>query len=321
MIIKYENFISESKFEDIESEYHSIGEYIESVCKGDDYLLKIVSNYIKDVDVSVDISNAVNILEDFDKKQLFYRIYNYINSGSEKEKDPEIMTNIVFENANLKAGKNVFLSFLKGLTALGLKSIDKVKSPPQGYLFYYNSKDISVSSIKSVFGRFKSLSMLIGKIEYIHDNSDIFYGIKNDLTFEYGFCTEGTIIPIGDFKITNGILNWLMLLQSASALSLKRDLIHMDVKKMILFGRITAEVPKLNINTQQKEGPLFNDGVVSFGYYGIGKWDGGKLEDESFTNIKNNFKNFLSKYKWSEQILVSISYNSFWVYLNIKLKS
>ena len=320
MIVKYGNFILESKFEDIEKEYHSIGEYIESVCKGNDYLLSIISHYISDVDTDINISNAVNLLEDFDRKQLFYRVYNYINNGEEKEKDPEIMANIVFESANLKAGKNVFLSFLKCLTALGLKSIDKVKTPPQGYLFYYTSKDINVGSLKSIFNRYKSLSMLIDKIEYIHNTSDIFYGIKNDLTFEYGFCTDGNIIPIGDFKITKGILNWLLLLQSPSAMSLKRDLVHLDINKLILFGRIVNEVPKANVNTKQKEGPFFNQDVVSFGYYGIGKWDAGELESDSFLTIKNNFKTFLSKYKWSEKILVSVTYNQFWVYLNIKLK-
>ena len=71
MISKYSNFILESKYQDLEKEYHSIGEYIEKVTKENDYLLSIVSNYIKESDTDIRISNAVNLLPDFDKKQLF----------------------------------------------------------------------------------------------------------------------------------------------------------------------------------------------------------------------------------------------------------
>ena len=59
---------------------------------------------------------------------------------------------------------------------------------------------------------------------------------------------------------------------------------------------------------------------MTFGYYGVGKWDNGKLDVGEFENIKNNFKIWLSKFKWSEKILVSVTNNSFWVYFNFKLK-
>jgi hypothetical protein len=60
MISNYSNFIIESKYQDLEKEYHSIGEYIEKVSKGNDYLIGLISNYIKDYDTDIRISNAVN---------------------------------------------------------------------------------------------------------------------------------------------------------------------------------------------------------------------------------------------------------------------
>jgi len=37
-------------------------------------------------------------------------------------------------------------------------------------------------------------------------------------------------------------------------------------------------------------------------------------------NIKNNLRTFLSKYKWSEKVMININPDKFWIFINIKLK-
>jgi len=321
MIRKYNDFISESKYNEIESEYHTIGEYIEKVSKDNDYLINIISNYINDVDTDIRISNAVNLLKDFDKKQLFYRVYNYLNSG-EEDKDVDIMTNVVYENQNseVKAGRNIFTSFLKCLTALGLKDTPKLEEPKEGFLLYYESKDVDVKDLKSVFSRFRSLNTFTDLIEYSFNTCRIYYGIKCDLTFEYGFFTDKNIV-VGSFKINKSNLNWLLLLQSPSSMPLKRDIINLDVRTLLLFGKISNEIKNYNINAQSRRGPIIKDDVITFKFEGVGRWDNGKLDLGEYETIKSNFKNWLMRYNWSKDVLINISYGSFWVYFNIKVKS
>lgn len=320
MIKKFGDFIIESKYDDIKSEYHSIGEYIEEVSKNNEYLLSIISHYLDDVDTNIRISNAINLLDEFDKKQLFYRIYNYLESG-EKEKDVDIIADVVYEDIdhNTKAGKHMFVSFLKCITALGHKSISKSSESKDGFLFYYTTKDIDVKDLKLIFNRFKSLSMFLNRVDYTFNKCLLYFGIKYDLTFEYGFYTD-KLTMVGEFKLNKSNLNWLLMLQSPSANSLKKDIVNLDIKKLNIFCKIALEMKKYSLDSQSKTGPTINDDIITYGFYGVGKWNNGKLEEDDYQNLKSNFKNWLTKYKWCEDVLVSITHNQFWVYFNIKVK-
>jgi hypothetical protein len=317
MINKYKLFIAESKFDEYKKEYHSIGEWIEEVSKDDDYLQSIISNYIHDIDTDINISNAVNMLQDFDLKQLFYRIYNYINNG-EKEKDVDIMANVeITENVKF-GGKNMLQSFLKSLTGLGLKE-SFVSESKNNFFLFYTSKNVSVLKLKTVFNRFRSLSMFIDRIKYDLNDCDVYYGIKQDMVFEYGFLCDNEEIKIGSFKINKSTLKSLLLLQSPSALPLKRDILSLDFSDLVLLCTITREMQNYKLSSKSK-GPILKDGVLSFGYYGVGKWDNDVLDEGEYYNIRNNFKNWLIKFKWSDKILVSITHNEYWIYLNFKIK-
>lgn len=321
MIKTYYGFIKESKYEDIQSEYHSIGEYIEDVCKDDEYLLKIVSNYIKDFDTDIRISNAVNLLNEFDKKQLFYRVYNYLNNG-EKEKEPDIMTNVIIDDYTVEsiiAGKNIFRTFLKSLTALGLKNISKSTNPLDGFLLYYSSKSVDIYKIKMVFERFKSLSIFIDHIDYTFNEIEVYYGITTKMTFEYGIYTDKKLV-IGEFKLNKSNLNWILLSESPSANSIKKDLIVNDMRSLSLFSKIANDFKLYPISSKSKSGPVLEGDIITFGFYGIGKWNNGVLDSDDLMNIKNKLKSWLMKFKWSDSILVNVSSDSFWVYFNIKIK-
>ena len=71
---------------------------------------------------------------------------------------------------------------------------------------------------------------------------------------------------------------------------------------------------------EKKLSPMLKDRIISFGYFGVGRWDNGKIDEGELMNIKNNLRTFLSKYKWSEKVMINVNPDRFWVYINIKLK-
>ncbi|MEN6292179.1 MAG: hypothetical protein ABFD07_09245 [Methanobacterium sp.] len=130
-IKKYIEFILESQ------ESQSIGGWIESVA--DDYVLNLVSQYIQDVEPSVRLSNAIDILPDFEKEELSKKVKDYIG-GVEQPQDVDMVAIVDSGELleNLQAGRNVFKSFLKLLTAMGLKEHQPDWSKtPQEFLIYF----------------------------------------------------------------------------------------------------------------------------------------------------------------------------------------
>ena len=313
-IKKYIEFILESQ------ESQSIGEWIESVA--DDYVLNLVSQYTQDVEPSVRLSNAIDILPDFEKEELSKKVKDYIN-GVEQSQDVDMVASVNSGELleNVQAGRNVFKSFLKLLTAMGLKEHQPDWSKtPQDFLIYFLFENVDMSNLKMFASRFKSLDLFINSIDYNVNICQLYFGIKTDLTFEYGVKTD-VVTPIGSFKMNKSSYNWIMLLDSLSSAPLKRQLIDLDINRLSLFSKIKTSMSGWNPGyAEKKSTPQITGDVISFGYYGVGKWDNGKLDEGEFENIKNNFKTWLSKFKWSEKILVSVTNNSFWVYFNFKLK-
>ena len=228
-------------------------------------------------------------------------------------------TELIKENNEVIGGKNIFKSFLKCITALGLKGIKKSQKIPDGYLLYYLTDSISIVDIKSVLSRFKSINLFIKKIDYTQNEVKLFYGIKNDLTFTYGF-HDTKVSPIGGFKLNKSSLNYIILQQSPSANAIKHDLVSLDMKKITTLSKINIDFSKFPIKYKSKYGPDIKDDIITFGYLGIGIWNNGVLDENDFIRIKNEFKNWLKLYKWSNNIVFNITYESFWVYFNLKLK-
>ena len=72
MIKRYLDFIKESQI----NGFNSLGEWIESLMN-DEYVRNIVARYTKDSDASINLSNAINILDDNTKDEIKYQIDNY----------------------------------------------------------------------------------------------------------------------------------------------------------------------------------------------------------------------------------------------------
>ena len=71
---------------------------------------------------------------------------------------------------------------------------------------------------------------------------------------------------------------------------------------------------------QQTMTPQLVEKTLTFGYLGLGKWDNGQLDPGEIENVKQNLKNYLIKYKWSEKVLVAAKPQNLWVLIHIKLK-
>ena len=71
MIKRYLEFIKENQV----NGFNTLGEWVESLMD-DEYVRNIVARYTKDSDASIDLSNAINILDDNAKDEIKYQIDN-----------------------------------------------------------------------------------------------------------------------------------------------------------------------------------------------------------------------------------------------------
>lgn len=165
LIKKYLQFISESNIED----FNSFGEWLESL-SDDEYILNIVNRYIddhnklyggQDINPTIDLVNAVNLLDDRVKNEIKSQIDKYLEIGIE-EKKPTLISStdtsellgesIEVQSEVSMAGKGIFNSFLKSLTALGLKeSNPNWALCPEDFLLYYSFENLNVDAVRQIF--------------------------------------------------------------------------------------------------------------------------------------------------------------------------
>lgn len=318
MIKRFKDFV----FENYNVEIHnSIGEYIEELSLNDKHIQMLSSQFTGDINPSIRLSNAINLLDDLKKVELLKRVENYLNGV---EGDTKVSTIIDVDTVDSDSilesyGKSVVNTFFKCLTALGFKeSAQQTKEVPNEFLIFFKFNVVESSKLESVFKRFKSLHAI--KIDYTQPNISLYFGIKCDDTFEYGYYYD-ELNPIGNFKLTKSTFNKLKLSDLKSTSGLRKILVDLNFEDIKLLCKIKTEIEKFNPGYfEQKAAPIVNGRVITFAYYGTGKWDNGKLDIGEFENIKNNFKSYLIKYPWSDKIMMNITANNFWVYIQIKLK-
>ena len=319
MIKRYLDFIKESQI----NGFNTLGEWVESLM-GDEYVRNIVARYTKDSDASIDLSNAINILDDNTKDEIKYQIDNYLQNGIE-EKDPQFLISTDLEELTESeitvAGKGIFISFLKSLTSLGQKEVQPSwEKCPDGFLLFYHYPNLQSEDVKQVFSRFKSLTRYLDMIDYQKNETDLYFGIKCDGNFEYGVHYD-VLKPIGQFRLSQSVIKWICQIESKSASSLKKELVNLTLSDVITLGKIKTDMLTFNPGYHEKKlSPMLKDRVISFGYFGVGRWDNGKIDEGELMNVKNNFTTWLLTKRWGNKVLISVKPNSFWLYLHLKLK-
>jgi hypothetical protein len=319
MIKNYLEFIKENQI----NGFNTLGEWVESLIS-DEYVRNIVARYTKDSDHSIDLSNAINILDDKTKQEIKAQIDYYLENGIE-EKEPQFTASTdlepLTESEITVAGKGIFISFLKSLTSLGQKEVQPSwEKCPDGFLLFYHYPNLQSEDVKQVFSRFKSLTRYLDMIDYQKNETDLYFGIKCDGNFEYGVHYD-VLKPIGQFRLSQSVIKWICQIESKSASSLKKELVNLTLADVITLGKIKTDMLTFNPGYHEKKlSPMLKDRVISFGYFGVGRWDNGKIDEGELMNVKNNFTTWLLTKKWGSKVLISVKPNSFWLYLHLKLK-
>jgi len=314
MIKRYLDFIKEDF-----SGFNSLGEWVESLIE-DQYVKNIINRYTQDIDPEIELSNAINILDKRIQNEIRTQIENYLQNGIQ-EKEPEVLASTDLEMLGESAGKGIFTSFLKSLTALGQKETNpNFEKCPDNFLLFYYYPNLDATIVKQIFTRFKSLSMYLDTIDYGKNEVNLYFGLKSDGVFEYGIGYDD-LTPIGQFKINQSIIKWMLSLDSKSAHSLKKELVNLTLVDILTLSKIKSDMKEFNPGYHEKKGQvIIKDRIISFAWYGVGKWDNGKLDEGELMNIKTNFTNFVLGKKWGEKILISVKPSSFWLNIHIKLK-
>lgn len=305
MIKKFGSYLLESSYADAVAEEGTFGRWVEKKVSNDDYLKSIISPFLVSFDPDIRIANAVEFLSDFDKKQIF----KMLTSKS---------TRLTESIQGMVAGKGVFVSFLKVITALDVGQPKKV--PHKDYLIFYETNEVNDDLVIGLFGRFQSLKQIYSR-EVENQSVKLYYGLNANLDFVYGVSLVSGLFIMGTFKVTQSILTYLLGLSSPSFALCKMDLSSLNIEDLKLMKKIFFFMKGYPLGDAQKFEPIFSSGVLTFSYFGVSKWDNGVIDSMEYDNIKTNLKTRLSSESWSSRILLNVSAkDSFWLKINYKLK-
>jgi len=221
-----------------------------------------------------------------------------------------------------KAGKGVFKSFLKTLTALGYKDISQdYKHSKDGFIAYFEQEEVSSFEARTIFKRFKSLTQYIGLIDGSKDKLKMYFGIKNSAKLEYGISYEDKLLPIGSFKLSNSTIKWILGLDSKSSSSFKKLIVNISYNDLLTFGRIKEDMKDYKPGFYSKRSyPTISDNVITFGYKGFGEWINGNFSDEQLNELKSNLKKWMSNKKWKSKVMIKLDTSNFWINIHFKTK-
>ena len=339
MIKKYLQFIKES-LDKSRQDFNSLGEWVEylyDLYSNDEEKLSNLKSIVNrnfntkgtdslnSIDSDIRLSNAINLLDDNVQKEMESNILDFFENGT-LEKEPVISVSTDLESLTeseiTKAGRGIFHSFLKTLTALGQKEkSSEIERCPDNFLLFYFYENLEAEIVKQVFSRFKSLIPYLEHIDYGKNEVSLYFGVKCDGELEYGVSYDDNFTPFGSFKLTQSVIKWVNNLDSKSAFALKKELVNLSYSDIIVLGKVKSEMTQYNPGYHEKRlKPELKDRVMSFGYQGIGVWDNGKLDESELMNLKNNFVTWLLSKNWGSKVLISVKPSSYWLFIHIKLK-
>jgi len=335
MIKKYNQFIKENKYVDLETQHGSMGEYIESMNKDLDdeqkaSFSRIVGKYldVEENPMDVRMASAINTLKSFDQRMLAKELQDEFSIKESVTTDDQKDVANDFEN-DLKeysvAGSGALRSFLKVISALGINDIQKSKDCPNTFFSIYIHRALNNMTLKDALMRFKSLSWGQKVInDYLYQDIDIYYGIKwsgKAFNFEYGLIiNKEERHPVGEFKLTNSIINKFRGIKSKSIQTLNTDLGRYDVKIMKMMMRMKMELLDYEPGKYvEKSAVTINKELITISYNGLGSWTAGEFSGD-IEDIKDDFKGWVLQRKWSKYVLVSVKPKDMNIHFTIKVK-
>lgn len=322
------NEYSENKYKELEEKWGSLGEYIENIQKDlkeeqELDFLRVVGKYLESKP-DIRLSNSVNLLNEYDQRLLVKEIQDdFLNESSITSK--EFLKDI--EDISL-SGKGGFNSFIKVINALNLPEIKPdIDNCPKDFSLIFSMESLNKERLLNTMKRFKSLSPAIRIIENIEDNIiGLYFGLKYEskrFWIEYGLLADDKRYIVGEFKFGSPQFRKMMERKNKVLKPFQEEMKSVDLKDLKILMEIKNDFTNFSPGYfHRKSNALIKDNVLIQGYYGIGKWDSGILSKESYTLLKDEFKEWvLSHNKWKDKVLINIKPGKFWVYFKIKLKS
>lgn len=314
--------ILESKYEDLKKEYGSLGQYAEHIgdeCQDKERFEQIVNKYLVDYNPQIRIANSVEQLTQWDKMTLI----------SELERECLVTESLSDDiAANEFGGKGSFGSFIKVLTALGIKelTIDNKKCS-KDYIILYDYKMINKDDLLRVLNRFQSLGLAKKKVtESDKPTFGAYYAVKYNqkLYIEYGLLIEeDKKEKIGEFVLNSSSLKSLLNLKNAPITQFIESFKSADLSKLIELSRIKKDLEIYSpgyFNKKSESYITIKDYVIQVDVYGLGEWSGPNLGELELDKYKDNFNEWVLTKKWSSEVLTSVKASDFWFHFKIKLK-
>lgn len=319
---KGDEIINENEYVEIESEYGSIGEYIEDIkaklpSDKEVEFKRIIGDYISDeTNLDIRLANAVNNLKKFDQRMLSKAIKNSLNESIEVSED-------IVED--VKLGKGAFNSFIKVLNALNFKEIKPNREEcPEDFAIIYTFKEIERTVIKDTIKRFRSLDKIYQSMNTLADRVEVYFGIKgikNTFFIEYGIMDEDKRLNLGEFKITQSSYKKILNMESKCLSSLQEELTGLDLSDLKTLMTIKRDLITFEPGFHfEKSNCIIKDNILSIGFYGLGQWNSGKLDKDNFDLLKTEFKKWVLTKKWKKLVQFNIKPDKFWVKFNVKVK-
>lgn len=316
-----------NKYTELEEKWGSLGEYVENFQKelNDNTkeldFLRVIGKYLESKP-DIRLANAVDSMNEYDQRLLVKELQDdFLNEGITAK---EFLKDI--EDISL-SGKGGFNSFIKVINALNLPEIKPdIDNCPKDFSLIFSMESLNKERLLNIMKRFKSLSSAIRIIENIEDNIiGLYFGLKYEskrFWIEYGLLADDKRYIVGEFKFGSPQFRKMMERKNKVLKSFQEEMKNIDLKDLKTLMNIKNDFTNFSPGYfDRKSNALIKDNVLIQGYYGIGKWDSGILSKESYTRLKDEFKEWVLSHKWKDKVLINIKPGKFWVYFKIKLKS
>ena len=318
MIKRYLSFISESY-----KGFSSKADYIANKAEDSEYVRHLVGDYTKDINPNVNVASSINTLDEHTQDLILKMIDDF---ETDKRYPDEIIatphTSIRYDESQQTGGKNIFSCFLKVVSALGQKDCEiDWKHTPEDYIGLFVSNSVDIEELKGVLSRYLYFDDFIKSRDIKNRFGKLYWGVKNDMSVEYGVYLDGSTNVLGSFMLTQGTYNYVMTLSLKSATNLKKLLVSLDLPKLSILTKVKMAMKDFFPGQSDgKLNPTINGDIISYGFEGLGKWDNGQIDPSELENVKNNLRTHLMQFKWSDKLQFSVTPSNNWVFINIKIK-
>ena len=272
----------------------------------------------KNIDPSIRISRAVNLLNPYDQMLLVKNLHDEFgieeNNSFELEeiKDVTLLKQIGFN------------SFMKIVSALNLPKIDSdLDNCPRDFYLIYITENLNKERLLSIMNRFKSMNSILKVIKDSTTPIKLYFGLKynNGILMEYGLILNNKRHAIGEFKLNKKNWNILINKNSKPLINLQKQIEHTDLNGLKKLMKIKQDLSNFSPGYyHEKTNSNIENNTVMQGYLGTGSWSNGVPTTKSFNEIKEKFKTWILKQKWAKDILFNVSASKMYFWVKIQLK-